>query len=572
MRPQILWFSAAVTWCIMLGIVYMFGTSGTLFYDDIRPLAKLADIDRIFSFEAAEFVLGETSGPLGRQVAMLSFLPHFGGWPETLSTLLQVNVLIHLINGLLVFFLTRQLLAFRPPPVALPAWGVATIAAILWVTLPIHAATVLIPIQRMALLSTTFVLLGLIGYLAGLWMQIRGHNRSTDVQVIAATLGFTLAVLSKENGALLVVLLLVIELTLLGHVTELRRYRWTRVSLLALASLVILAYLARRLINDPIATFPGREFSALERLATQPLVILDYLRQSFLPHWQTINPFQDHWHAIDLTQWWGIPGIAGLTILFWLVTAIATRRYWPWFAFGSLWFFGAQLLESTTLNLELAFLHRAYLPLVGLAIFFAVISSYLLQLSQRTRPLIMLGMIAYIGLLGLTLANVTRNWGEPEQAARVWFEARPASSRATVYLAKQLREKEDTLAALEIIERHLNQCPQCMFSRSWALFFSCQIGNDAKTKEHYKILSEAIPSRMNTGTVAQNIEVYHGALIAQQCNPGPEYTAYALLEQLLKTNDDGGNPAAGRALLFRLGRLYIIDGDVEKGMEIFSRL
>lgn len=67
------------------------------------------------------------------------------------------------------------------PPGATPAQALtfvlylAALAALLWLTLPIQAATILIPIQRMAALSTTFVLLGVVVYLTGLQLQTRGY-------------------------------------------------------------------------------------------------------------------------------------------------------------------------------------------------------------------------------------------------------------------------------------------------------------------------------------------------------------------------------------------------------------
>lgn len=564
-RLQLLWCAAAA-WCAVLLVVYLPGISGPLFYDDVAPLNRLAEIERLWSQQALYFVLGEISGPLSRPVAMLSFLPHFDGWPETLPSLLRVNVLIHFCNGLLVFILAWQLLALRPVPKVQPLWGVAAIAAVLWLTLPIHAAAVLIPIQRMALLSTTFVLLGVVGYLAGLHLQVRGYYRSTDVQLAAVLVCLTLAVLSKENGVLLLVLLLVMELTVLQRVPELRRYRWARVGVLALASLAIIGYVLRRLINNPLETLAGRDFSVLERLATQPLVILDYLRQSFVPHWQTITPFQDHWRALDLAQLWGLPGLALLVMLSWLIIAVAARRHWPWFAFGSLWFFGAQLLESTTIGLELSFLHRAYLPLVGLAVLLAVGCGQLFTWAGKRRPLVAVVLVAYLGVLGLTLANITLNWGKPEQAAQVWFDARPASARAAVHLIHQLRANERDPDVLEILEHHLDHCPDCLLTRSLALSVSCQTGNNAAVRRHYTALLDWAPQRNSLRNVGNMIVNYHSALNNEHCAPGSEYTAYALLEEIIATRTR--NDRITRELQNRLDLLYLIDSEFGAGMEL----
>lgn len=188
--------------------------------------------------------------------------------------------------------------------------------------------------------------------------------------------------------------------------------------------------------HQPFAPLPGRDFSVIERLLSQPLILVDYLRQAFVPiEWQAINPFQDHWRHVEHWTLWSPDGLALVAILAWLLVALINYRCWPWFAFGSLWFFGAHLLESTTLGLELYFLHRNYLPLIGLAILLAI---GLQRLWALKKPALSVAIVLYLGFLGLNLANVVLLWGQPEKAAQVWFEAQPASQRAAVYLAKPL--------------------------------------------------------------------------------------------------------------------------------------
>src|SRR5699024_9591972 len=92
------------------------------------------------------------------------------GWKVT-------NVVIHLINGLLVFLLARLLLQLGLPvirrkgiTVAPSGQYIGILAAIIggaWMLLPINLTAVLYVVQRMASLANVFVLLGLIGYVAG---------------------------------------------------------------------------------------------------------------------------------------------------------------------------------------------------------------------------------------------------------------------------------------------------------------------------------------------------------------------------------------------------------------------
>lgn len=570
-RLVIFWTAAVISLAAIL-LIYLNGISGGLFYDDERPLGRLADINSLFSFEAVDFVLGEISGPLGRSVAMLSFLPHYAGWPDNLSSILFVNVLIHCFNGLLVYIGTRQLLTLSTgTPAQQPRdqhQAIAGLAALLWLILPIHAATVLIAIQRMAALSATFLLLGVIVYLKGLQLQARQHPRGLDVQILALVICLPLAVLTKENGALLVLMLLIIEVTVLRQKPELQKFRAMRLAVLGLASLAIVAYLLKRFLNNPFETLFRRDFSAFERLITQPLILVDYLKQSFWPHWQAINPFQDHWRHVETWVLLSPEGLALVAILAWLLLALVVRHSWPWFAFASLWFFGSHLIESTTLGLELYFLHRNYVALVGLSILIAIM---VCRAWSRQKGLTALAVVMYCGFLGINLAQVVVLWGQPDKAAVVWFETQPASGRAANYLAKPLWEQGQIAPALEVIEKNLTACPECMNSRSWALVFACKLGNNTAARTHYAALLEWSVQRSDLSSAVNNIELYHVALNEGHCTPGEDYTAYALLEQLIATRPIDANQHMMRHLWFKLGRLYMIDGDVEKGFELFHK-
>ncbi|MBK5965255.1 hypothetical protein CCR95_14445 [Thiocystis minor] len=569
-QSQIRFWIVAGVWLTAIAVMYLHGLSGALFYDDIRPLEKLGEIDSLFSFAALDFVLGEISGPLGRPVAMFSFLLHHAGWPDNLPSLLLVNVLIHGLNGVLVYILTGQLL--RMTGAASPHPHVprilAALAALLWLMLPIHAATILIPIQRMAALSTTFVLLGVIVYLAGLQLQSRGHRRGPDLQILSLAVCLPLAVLTKENGALLPLLLLVIELTLLTHRPDIQRYRAIRLTALSFASLAIIGYLLKGLFNHPFEPFAGRDFSVIERLLSQPLILVDYLRQAFVPNWQAINPFQDHWRHVEHWTLLSPEGLALAAILAWLFAALIARRRWPWFAFGSLWFLGAHLLESTTLGLELSFLHRNYLPLVGLAILMAIGIQRLWALKQ---PAISVAIVLYLGFLGFSLANVVLVWGQPETAARVWFETQPASQRAAAYLAEPLWERGDSVTALDVMEQNLSVCPDCMFSRSWALALACDMGKNETVRLHFDALLAHSPRKASLSSAAKNIESFYVLLKEGRCAPGQAYNAYILLERLIETRPPHARKSEIANLWWQLSRLYMLDGETKTALEILQK-
>ncbi|MEZ5555868.1 hypothetical protein [Haliea sp.] len=125
------------------------------------------------------------------------------------------NIVIHLVIAGLLFLLFRALLAALVAQGKLrcdPGW-VAALAMGFWLLHPLHVSTVLYAVQRMAQLSTLFTVLGLLLFVR--WRSRWAERGASPQEVVAAALWLLLvtvfAVLSKENGALLLWLLPAVE-------------------------------------------------------------------------------------------------------------------------------------------------------------------------------------------------------------------------------------------------------------------------------------------------------------------------------------------------------------------------
>ena len=87
---------------------------------------------------------------------------------------------------------------------------------VLWIVHPIQVSTVLYVVQRMTLLASLFVLLGIVGYLFGRQLHTEGAKATGILlMTVSPLVGAVLGLLSKENGVLLYAYLGVIELFLL---------------------------------------------------------------------------------------------------------------------------------------------------------------------------------------------------------------------------------------------------------------------------------------------------------------------------------------------------------------------
>lgn len=365
---------------LLVFVIYYPGTKGPFMLDDFSNLLgnqhiKLTELS-VDALEDAAFSNG--SGPLRRPVAMLSFALsyYFSGAMEPFSIKI-VNVFVHLVTSLLLFFVSRHLLA-RIPTVDLTR-GIANGISVQWVALlitalwalhPLHVSTVLYAVQRMTGLATLFTVLGVLIYLQGRACLLAGRLGAACARIGFAIVGCgLLATLSKESGALLPVLLLTIEVVFyrfaVGPDTP-RIARTGLMLLLVLPSIAIVGYLIYVWVG-PLGVNPVRDFNPTERLLTQSRILFFYLSQLAIPDLGRMSLFHG---GIEVSRGLLQPAttlasVLGILLLIGVALyGIATRRL-PALAFAIFWFLGGHLLESTVLPLEMVFEHRNYLPSYG---------------------------------------------------------------------------------------------------------------------------------------------------------------------------------------------------------------
>ena len=158
-----LWPAVALITLLSVGwFVYQPALTGTFLLDDHSNLAGLQSVTDARS--ALYFVLTGDAGPLGRPLALASFLPQASAWGLDATPFIRVNILVHLLNGLLVFVFSKQLarVVLRDQgDILLLAFATTAV----WLFMPLLASSSLLIVQRMTTLSATFVLLGLNAYM-----------------------------------------------------------------------------------------------------------------------------------------------------------------------------------------------------------------------------------------------------------------------------------------------------------------------------------------------------------------------------------------------------------------------
>lgn len=435
---------------------YAMALPGYFLFDDWPNLYGLSLITDFWS--GLSFVTSGIAGPSGRPIALATFAFQADAWDTNPGAMLKVNIAIHLIAVFGAFFLAAGLARLHISNNLLP-WWIALVVAVLWGLSPFLATTHLMVIQRMTSLSGLFVLWGLAAFVWAHLLDCHRFYLKWSLLVYGLGIGTLMAVFSKENGALLPLLALIIIWLWIpkNHYLHDKFSRVLLLLLLIFPTILLLFYLACRIPGILDNSYgPRRYFTPVERLLTQPVVLLDYLRYLLFPKPVAVSPFVDHWPAS--TSWLN-PPITLIAALFWsalFFLAIWLRRWAPYFVFGLAFFLAAHILESSFIGLELYFAHRNYIPAFGLY-FALVFAAFSVPLAFRRLAII--GLVLYCSLFATVLWQVTSHWNEKHVNAELWLSYNPYSVRGAQFLANQYLDQDDAYGAYKIIERAIEKHP-----------------------------------------------------------------------------------------------------------------
>jgi protein O-mannosyl-transferase len=283
-----------------------------------------------------------------------------------------------------------------------------------------------------------------------------------------------LAMLSKENGILLPLLIGVMEFTIIAsqreQIAALNRY-WAWIFLIA-PSIIIFLYLGEKVFRqnffDVIAP---RDFSIHERVLTQPRVLFDYLQNWFVPKLYTAGVFQDHF--IKSTGLFSpiTTVISAFFHVFIITISIINRRKWPLFALAALFFYAGHILESTVINLEMYFEHRNYLA--AALLFLPLVD--LLQRKGSRRSFVAVAAVALLILTGLTRYSATV-WEDYPSMVEAAARKAPTSARAQGQYSLNLFNEGRYDESLEVIDRAIENVPNNGFLLLTRSSILCQLG------------------------------------------------------------------------------------------------
>jgi len=518
MRSSLYKFILAAAF-IVTAAVYWPGLSGSFLFDDYPNIVDNHDVQPAHANLASlvSAALSSPSSEFKRPLASLSFAINYLATGLDPYWMKLTNLIIHLLNGLLVFLLARALLESVPVgahPVRddvaligepsrtgcaptdqnLRAGIVAALIAAGWMLLPINLTAVLYIVQRMESMANLFVLLGLIGYVAGRrrmlacsiaatapsspdhkggpgWSRLSPDTRGFILCLISIIVPTVIGMLAKETAVMLPLYALLIEWALfrfrspaprhlpdeqvaprsspevpIGHPARTgknnRRLVILFLVVLALPMVLGLAWLLPGLLKP--GNWNTRDFTLGTRLLSEARIVVDYIAWTLLPTPHALSFYHDDFHISTglLAPWSTLVSIVFLAALIALALWLRPRR--PLVTLGIALFLGCQLLTGTILPLELVYEHRNYFASFGLLL---AIVPLLAAPSKSSTPsesggVLPLALPRYTLLVGLMLcwaaltALTAHAWGNPLRLAEDLADRAPDSPRAQYELGR----------------------------------------------------------------------------------------------------------------------------------------
>ena len=458
--------------------VYWHGLYGSWLFDDYPNIVDNHDL-QIHDTHLPSLVRAALSSPSSefkRPLASLSFAANYliagldpFSWKLT-------NLVIHLLNGMLVFLLARTLLGSigtggagnrtRLEQEPLPAAGAATHAGIIaaliaasWMLLPINLTGVLYVVQRMESLANLFVLAGLLGYVRGR-QRMLGGQRGGFLLCTASVLVMTaIGLTAKETAVMLPLYAFLIEWLIFGFArhdalsgqTSLHRGLIAlHLCLLAVPLAIGLVWLLPGLFTP--GAWSTRDFTLSTRLLSEARIVTDYIGWTLAPTPQALSFYHDDFQVSTgwLTPWTTLASVIFLAALALAIEWLRRRR--PLVALGLALYLGCHLLTGTILPLELIYEHRNYFASLGLILALVLLlaapgvaahgSPGSHTDATRSNSPLPLPLARYVLLGGLMLlwtaetALTSNAWGSPLSLAQDFAARAPQSPRAQYELGR----------------------------------------------------------------------------------------------------------------------------------------
>lgn len=316
-----------------------------------------------------------------------------------------VNLIIHLANAFLVWWLTRLTLstpAVRETEISRHKTWVAFLTALLFVTHPLATQSVTYIVQRFASLAALFYLLSIVLFAQGkLW---QGDRKISWFMFGGAVLSALMGMKTKEIVFTLPFAILLYDFCFFKTTSWKWRLKDESVILAGLILLIFIVW-TFQIVSfrsfDRVPPIQGYSYSISmkEYLFTQFSVILTYIRLFILPIYQNFDydyPISNSF--FHLRTFFSFALLMGI-----LAAGVLLFKRYRLISFGIFWFFLTLSVESSIIPISqnVIFEHRTYLPGYGFFLVLTAACFYFLR-GRYFRMAVVLLLILSTVYAGLT--------------------------------------------------------------------------------------------------------------------------------------------------------------------------
>jgi len=428
-----------------------------------------------------------------------------------------VNFAIHYLTSVFLFlfiFNTLKLPRLKSQYESI-AYPIAILATFFWAVHPVWVTSVTYVVQRMASMAGLF-------YIASMYFYLKARTNSKtkySLTLFAFSLLFGLAsVLTKENAAMLPVSILLFDLFLIAGITKQNVIKYAKIALLPVIVVLIAGFIYVDFSNI-INEYKIRDFTMLERVMTQPRVILFYLSLLLYPISSRLTFLYDIEVSRSLFQpWTTMPSI--FLILSIVIFALYIARKRPLISFCIIFYFLNHLIEGSIFNLELIYEHRNYLPSMLLFVPVAEFIIYAIDYFSYNK------IIQFIVALGIAViligeGDITYNRNKiVSDDFLLWFDniekspalSRPHANTGRIYFIYNQKEKalQEYKKAMTLNNYGNNDILAIQQCNLGILYFETM--QDDLAIEYFRKSSEILPDYIQTNIHMAKIKLRHNKI------------------------------------------------------------
>jgi len=328
----------------------------------------------------------------GRPISNISFAINYYFHQYIVDGYHIVNIVIHILTGIFLFsFLAvtlnlsnRLTVSPNSSKVTIKPGYVALFAALLWFTNPLHTSSVTYIIQRMNSLAAMFYIFSFLLYVKARILQTSTINLTKRLTKLKVHLLFTssfvtwlLSLCCKQTAPLFPFFVILYEFYFFQNLNKewLKKYfKYFLVLLFFLSIVVVISLTNGHLIQNlsRFRDFANNEFTYLQRVLTQPRVMLYYITLFLFPHPSRLK--LDYDYPLFFSPFNPSTTLVAIfTILFLMNFSLYVAKKDRLISFCILWFFGNLLVESSVIPLAIIWEYRTYVPSMFLGLLIVIL-------------------------------------------------------------------------------------------------------------------------------------------------------------------------------------------------------